>query len=185
MPKHCLGNPQIFISHRSQKSLINPLNRFTFPAGVEYYARFDSVLFTPKMSAIASYGNFSRSCVYRIFDSAWTQRTDGVSSRPDEGSVQADSRRPDFALQVESKAGSRNPGPTATDQCASPAGTETTAPQQYRSFSVCLALSLVPLRSWRNCDCQAGNDHSLAPCWVSGVLALAIAQPCWQTEGLG
>ena len=28
------------------------------------------------------------SCVYRIFDSAWTQRTDGVSSRPDEGSVQ-------------------------------------------------------------------------------------------------
>ena len=29
------------------------------------------------------------------------------------GSVQADSRRPDFALQVESKAGSRNPDPTA------------------------------------------------------------------------
>src|ERR1700723_2241092 len=22
-------------------------------------------------------------------------------------------------------------------------------------------------------------------CWVSGVLALAIPQPCWQTEGLG
>jgi hypothetical protein len=56
---------------------------------------------------------------------------------------------------------------------------------QYRSFSVCLALSLVPLRSWRNCDCQAGDDHSLAPRWVSSVLALAIAQPCWQTEGLG
>ena len=37
-------------------------------------------------------------CVYRIFDSAWTQRTDGVSSRPDAGSVQADSRRPGFAL---------------------------------------------------------------------------------------
>jgi hypothetical protein len=123
-------------------------------------------------------------CVYRIFDSAWTQRTDGVSSRPDEGSVQADSRRADFALQVESKAGSRNPGPTATDQCASPAGTETTAAQQYRSFSVCLALSLVPLRSWRDCDCQAGDNHSLAPRWVSSVLALAIAQPCWQTEGL-
>src|SRR5450432_4039087 len=72
---------------------------------------------------------FVARCVYRIFDSAWTQRTDGVSSRPDEGSVQADSRRPDFALQVESKAGSRNPDPTATDQCASPASTETTAPQ--------------------------------------------------------
>jgi hypothetical protein len=90
-----------------------------------------------------------------------------------------------FALQVESKAGGGNPGPTATDQCASPAGTKTTAPQQYRSFSVCLALSLVPLRSWRDCDCQAGDDHSLAPRWVSSVLALAIAQPCWQTEGLG
>src|SRR5450830_824491 len=124
-------------------------------------------------------------CVYRIFDSAWTQRTDGVSSPSDEGSVQADSRRTGFALQVESKAGSRNPDPTATDQCASPAGTETTAPQQYRSISVCLALSLVPLRPWRDCDCQAGDDHSLAPRWVSSVLALAIAQPCWQTEGLG
>jgi hypothetical protein len=38
--------------------------------------------------------------VYRIFDSAWTQRTDGVSSRPDEGSAQTDSRRTGFALQV-------------------------------------------------------------------------------------
>src|SRR5450756_2555591 len=112
----------------------------------------------------------SGACVYRIFDSAWTQRTDGVSLRPDEGSVQADSRRTGFALQIESKAGSRNPDPTATDQCASPAGIETTAPQQYRSFSVCLALSLVPLRPWRDCDCQAGNDHSLAPRWVSSVL---------------
>src|ERR1019366_7007146 len=83
------------------------------------------------------------------------------------------------------KAGSRNSDPTATDQCASPAGTETTAPQQYRSLSVCLALSLVPIRPWRDCDCQAGDDHSLAPRWVSSVLALAIAQPCWQTEGLG
>src|ERR1017187_5237026 len=101
-------------------------------------------------------------CVYRILDSAWTQRTDGVSLRPDEGSVHADSRRPDFALQVESKAGNRNPDPTATDQCASPAGTETTAAQQYRSFSVCLALSLVPLRPWRNCDCQAVRDDGAA-----------------------
>jgi hypothetical protein len=80
-------------------------------------------------------------CVYRIFDSAWTQRTDGVSSRPDDGSVQADSRRTAFALQAESEAGSRNPDPTVTDQCASPTGTATTAPQQYRSFSVCLALT--------------------------------------------
>jgi hypothetical protein len=46
-------------------------------------------------------------------------------------------------------------------------------------------LSLVPLCPWRHCDCQAGDHHSLAPRWVSSVLALAIAQPCWQTEGLG
>jgi len=42
-----------------------------------------------------------------------------------------------------------------------------------------------PLRPWRDCDYQGGNNHSLAPRWVSGVLALAIAQPYWQTEGLG
>jgi hypothetical protein len=34
-------------------------------------------------------------------------------------------------------------------------------------------------------NCQAGDHHSLAPCRVSGVLAPAIPQPCWQTEGLG
>lgn len=43
----------------------------------------------------------------------------------------------------------------------------------------------LPLHHWRDCDCQAGDDHSLAPCWVSSILALAFAQPCWQTEGLG
>jgi hypothetical protein len=64
-------------------------------------------------------------------------------------------------------------------------GTEATASQQYRSFSVCLALSLVSLGPGRDCDCQARDDHSLAPRWVSSVLALAVAQPCWQTEGLG
>ena len=51
-------------------------------------------------------------------------------------------------------------------------------------FSVRLALSPVSLRPWRGCDCQAGDHHSLAPRRVSGVLALAVAQPCWQTEGL-
>ena len=75
--------------------------------------------------------------------------------------------------------------PTTTDQCAWPAGTEATASQQYRSFSVYLALSLVSLRSGRGRDCRAGSDHSLAPLWVSGVLALAIAQPCWQTPQSG
>jgi hypothetical protein len=43
-------------------------------------------------------------CAYRIFDSAWTQRKDGVSSQLDGGSVQADSRRTGFAFQVQSKA---------------------------------------------------------------------------------
>jgi Integrase core domain len=74
--------------------------------------------------------------VYRIFDSAWTQRTDGVSSLPDEGFKLILGV---LSLQVESKAGSRNPFSYGKDQCASPAGAETTAPQQYRSFSVCLA----------------------------------------------
>src|SRR5471032_760024 len=46
-------------------------------------------------------------------------------------------------------------------------------------------LSLVPLCPWRDCDCQARDDHSLAPRWVSGVLALAVTQPRWQTEDLG
>jgi hypothetical protein len=31
-------------------------------------------------------------------------------------------------------------------KCASPANAETTAPQQYGSFSICLALSLVSVR---------------------------------------
>src|SRR4051794_33782824 len=44
-------------------------------------------------------------CVYRKFDLAWTQRTDGVSSLPDDWSAQADSWRPGFTLQVESQAG--------------------------------------------------------------------------------
>jgi hypothetical protein len=68
---------------------------------------------------------------------------------------------------------------------ASPEDAEATAPQQYRSFSVRLALSLVSLRPWGVCDCQAGDDYSLAPRWVSGVLALAITQPCWQTDDFG
>jgi hypothetical protein len=38
---------------------------------------------------------------------------------------------------------------------------------------------------WRDCNCQAGDDRSLAPRWISGVLALAVTQWCWQTEGLG
>src|ERR1039458_3475992 len=66
---------------------------------------------TPPVAHVAALYNPATTCVYRIFDSAWTQRTDGVSSRPDEGPVQADSWRPGFALQVESNAGSRNPGP--------------------------------------------------------------------------
>jgi hypothetical protein len=34
-------------------------------------------------------------------------------------------------------------------------------------------------------DCQAGDHHSLASRGVSSKLALAIAHPCWQAEGLG
>src|ERR1700722_10223697 len=69
------------------------------------------------------------------------QQADSVSSHPDDRSVQADSRYPGFALQGESNAGSGKPGPAATAQCASPANAKATAPQQYGSFSICLALS--------------------------------------------
>src|SRR4030088_2246489 len=113
------------------------------------------------------------------------KQADGVSSHPDDRSVQADTRYPGVALQGESNAGSGKLGPAATAQCASPANAEATAPQQYGSFSICLALSVVSVRPLECCDRQAGDHHSLAPCWVSGVLALAIPQPFWQTEGLG
>jgi hypothetical protein len=56
---------------------------------------------------------------------------------------------------------------------------------QYRSFSVRLALSVVSVRPGRDCDRQTGNDHPLAPGWLSGVLALEIAKRCRKTEGLG
>jgi hypothetical protein len=46
----------------------------------------------------------------------------------------------------ESNARSGKPGPAATGQCASPANAEATAPQQYGSFSIYLALSLVSVR---------------------------------------
>jgi hypothetical protein len=51
-----------------------------------------------------------------------------------------------FALQGESNAGSGKPGPAATGQCASQANAGATVPQQYGSFSICLALSLVSVR---------------------------------------
>jgi hypothetical protein len=51
-----------------------------------------------------------------------------------------------FALQGESNAGSGKPGPAATGQCASQANAGVTVPQQYGSFSICLALSLVSVR---------------------------------------
>jgi hypothetical protein len=50
------------------------------------------------------------------------------------------------SLQGESNAGGGKPDPAATGQCASPAKAEATAPQQYGSFSICLALSLVSVR---------------------------------------
>jgi hypothetical protein len=42
------------------------------------------------------------SCVYRKFDSGWTQGTDWVSLQPDDGFVQADSPRPGITPQIES-----------------------------------------------------------------------------------
>src|SRR5712691_4480285 len=47
------------------------------------------------------------------------------------------------------------------------ADSEAAAAQQYRSLSVGLALSLVPLRPQRDCDRQAVDDHPLASRGVS------------------
>src|SRR5205807_10396653 len=71
-----------------------------------------------------------------------------------------------------------------TAQHASPAGIDATAAQQYRSFSVGLALLLVPFHSRRHCNPPAGDDHPLASDGVPGILALAVRQSCWQTENL-
>src|ERR1700719_2908593 len=62
----------------------------------------------------------------RPASSSQTQQADGVSSHPDDRSVQADSRYSGFALQGESNAGSGKPGLAATGQCASPANAEAT-----------------------------------------------------------
>ena len=77
-----------------------------------------------------------------------------------------------------------NSDPPATDQRALSTDAKAAGTDECRSLSVCLALSLVPLHRRRPCDRQAGDDHPLAPWWLSGLLALAIAQPRRQTESL-
>jgi hypothetical protein len=111
------------------------------------------------------------------------QRRDNLAAC--DRAVPTDSRRPGITLQVESEAGSGKSDPTPTGQRAAPADTEATAAQQYRSLSVGLALSLVPFPPRRDCNRQAGDDHPLASRGVPGVLALALTQSGWQTEGLG
>ena len=56
----------------------------------------------------------------------------------------------------------------------SPAGIEATTAEQYRSLSVCLALSLVPFRPQRDCDSPPRDDHPLASRGVPVLLARAI-----------
>src|SRR5262249_36490667 len=60
-----------------------------------------------------------------------------------------------------------------------------TTTQQYRSLSVCLALSLVPFRPQRDCNSPPRDDHPLASRGVPVVLARAITQIGWQAENLG
>src|SRR5262245_12026858 len=62
---------------------------------------------------------------------------------------------------------------------------EATTTQQYRSLSVCLALSLVPFRPKRDCNSAARDDHPLASRGVPVVLARAVTQAGWQAENLG
>src|SRR5262249_22717521 len=79
----------------------------------------------------------------------------------------------------------RNPNPSPTAQRASPAGIEATTAQQYRSLSVCLALSLVSFRPQRVCNSPPRDDHPLASRGVPVVLARAVTQTGWQAENLG
>src|SRR5262245_1063271 len=92
----------------------------------------------------------------------------------------ADARRPTRRLR-----GGRNPNPSPTAQRASPTGIEATTTQQYRSLSVCLALSLVPFRPQRDCNSPARDDHPLASRGVPVILARAVTQAGWQAENLG
>src|SRR5207248_9665653 len=85
----------------------------------------------------------------------------------------------------ESEARGGNPSPSPTAQRASPAGIEATATQQCRSLSVRLALSLVPLRTQRDCNSPARDDHPLASRGVPVVLARAVTQAGLQAENLG
>jgi hypothetical protein len=75
--------------------------------------------------------------------------------------------------------------PAATDQCALLADAEATRYEQYRSFSVRLALSLVSSASWERLRLldRRKSFNGITP--GSYVLALLISQPRWQTEGLG
>src|SRR4051812_3529946 len=78
-----------------------------------------------------------------------------------------------------------DPSPAPTAQRASPTGIEATTTQQYRSLSVCLALSLVPFRPQRDCNSPARDDHPLASRGGPVVLARAVTQAGWQAENLG
>src|SRR6266436_3923986 len=88
-------------------------------------------------------------------------------------------------FKAESEARGRNPSPSPTAQRASPTAIEATTTQQYRSLSVCLALSLVPFRAQRDCNSPARDDYPLASRGVPVVLARAVMQAGWQAENLG
>src|SRR5215470_19317761 len=79
-------------------------------------------------------------------------------------------------FKPKSEARGRNPSPSPTAQRASPTGLEATTTQQYRSLSICLALSLVPFRPRRDCNSPPRDDHPLASRGVSVVLARAVTQ---------
>src|SRR5262249_4316134 len=91
----------------------------------------------------------------------------------------------DRVFRSDNEARGRNPNPSPTAQRASPTGIEATTAQQYRSLPVCLALSLVPFRPQRVCNCAARDDQPLASRGVPVLLARAITQTGWQAENFG
>ena len=101
----------------------------------------------------------------------------------DKGPWQTDLVGASGAAPIESGARSGEPRAAPADQCPAANGAEEAFPQQRRPIDICLPLYAVPRCSERPGNCQAGDDHSLAPLGVQGLLALAIEDPRRTTEG--
>src|SRR5882672_12767010 len=96
----------------------------------------------------------------------------------DERCLQADLVGADRIVPVVSVAASRDLDASSSTQRAATQIAAATNLQQHRPSGICRVVWAGTWRSGHFEDRQAGDHHSLAPCWLSGVLARAIPQPC-------